>query len=484
MTPRATRAAANRNAPASATRRATRPHAADTRAAAPCAAWKSRTLAPASLALAMLALVLTGCNLQGGATTVVGGPTPQPAVPPIAHDCILGDDALNPDPSRYLAVVVRDANGDPVANRDVGFAWFGAQGHDIGTSIYTTDTNGVATSLDHSTMPYLPTGAYSGMIAVDGADGMPGLFTACGNVPIPGTVAVQEGDPTLVDVTLDVRDGTTPLVGTTVQFGYVWDQVARLSTRLDPGPTGTVEAVEGTYLLGIAATEADTTYALYQPVTVQGDTTVSVDVSTAPTYDLRYTVRDGGGTSASSGSVGLFRVGTDVEQVRGVSVVTPNVRVTPGTYDVNAGLTLRDSYTSWWSYGFSASALALSPAGSSRTLSIGGPLSARLTTDRATYAPGDTVDLRPEIRDAAGFGLYRVSHSDTATQTYELAKLTLTVRDASGGLVVETVTPYTWVDSFALQSTAPSGTYTATLDWPIGPYRSGPLTATTTFQVR
>ena len=58
------------------------------------------------------------------------------------------------------------------------------------------------------------------------------------------------------------------------------------------------------------------------------------------------------------------------------------------------------------------------------------------------------------------------------------------MRDPGGNVVYANSLDYSCPASFRLSGTDPTGTYTATLTWDVGPYRSTPLTATTTFQVQ
>ena len=133
--------------------------------------------------------------LQGNSFTGNGGGDVCDAAPVPGVDtraCTVGDDAKNPDPARYLAVVVTLADGTPVANAGVGLSLL-SNGAQTTAADGTTDANGVALMLDTQTDTWpSPGGTYLGVATAYGAGatpaGVPFVVSACPDVGYPSTV--------------------------------------------------------------------------------------------------------------------------------------------------------------------------------------------------------------------------------------------------------------------------------------------------------
>lgn len=433
---------------------------------------------------------------------------------PIASSCPTSDNSLNPDPGRYLAVVVEDDQGNPVSGVQAGVVLLRPDGSVAGQNYAQTDASGVALVADTTTDTQLTAGTqYSALLEAAAAPGGSAIVTACGNVPFPGTVVLQphHAGAALTDLQLNVSDGGNAVGSSQVMAAYPWGprRVFNSGVALQGGVPARI--LPGDYTFGILARTATDASYIVLPETVNGPTTLPVDVASQPTAAIQLSMQDGSGAAGSNTALVLFSADPNVLQERAYAIQAPTVHVTPGNYWSQAVLYLADpssSTTQWW-YNFRVATEHFAPAGSSFQLQAGGPLSASIASNKASYAPGDQVLLTPTIVDAQGDHLQVVgasTSSTTALRTLSLqptlspqaAGATLRPQAVTGGMLTLTVTGpngsqvyqeqngimlVTGPQSFTLPAAAASGTYTVSLSADLGPYRNGPLTATSTFDV-
>ncbi len=252
-----------------------------------------------------------GLLLQGDANPTLSGNTVSgngqdlcdqrtgPSVAPIAHTCSTANSGLNPDPSRYLAVVARDATDAPIAGVSVSVSLFDDHGSQVGSDIETTDSNGVALLLDKNAYGWLAQGTFSGTIGVGASTTTPALFTACSNISNPGTITV---DPTgLSDVTVNVHAGTTAATNVDAQPGFVYGAKARIGPAISlfSAPSH-VKMLDGAYTFALRATIGSATYLLYPSVSVGGTTTLDVDTNQAQITHVTYSASIASGATVTN----------------------------------------------------------------------------------------------------------------------------------------------------------------------------------------
>ena len=426
-----------------------------------------------------LVLVLAACGSSGSAPATT---TPQIPTGAVQNVCSTANASLNPAPAKDLTFVAQDAKGNAMANRSITVGFYKNDGTYMGNAWGTTDANGVY-SMDTSKLTWLAGVPASAFVAVDGNATTPGLATACGNVDGAGTFTVSTGDPGLAAVTFAPHDGSSPTTAPYVFPAFVFHGKAREVNSLYAGATKKVMMLEGNYDLGLFTVSSGATYVLYQLTTISGATTVSPDVGTAPTAHLHYTLTGAtGGQVMTAQSITLFRAASNLDMYWGPNTNLQDVYVSPGTYWARAFGSLTDSGSLRWEYDFfTAANFDLSTAGTSLSHTFGGALTGSLASDAASYAPGATVKLTPHVTDPAGDRLADVIEQTSPTISY--AQASVTVKDPGGNVVYANNLSGMYATSFQLGSSAPAGTYTASLSWDVGPYQSGPVTASTTFQV-
>jgi len=429
------------------------------------------------------------------------------AIPAFSNRCTL-DNSLNPDPTRYLAVVVEDDSDQPVAGVSAGVTLLSPQGGSIYTGSATTDSQGVALVLDNTVQSWLQSGSYSAIVGAAAGGSTPAIVTDCGHASYPGTIVLHPGDPGLVDVALNVSDGGQSLTGTWAQAGFPWGPLKVFDVGLYLG--GASRMLPGSYGLAVTAqTAGDASFVFGSMNVSSSGATVNEDVATATTSDLTLTVRDGGGAAVPDYNLALFRQDPSLSQTSGNGVQVPTVHVTPGDYWAYTDLQIPDPGTAgtYWFYLFRSPAQHLGPAGSSQALDVGGALSASVASNDVSYAAGDTVTITPHVRDAAGNEMQDASYNaGTALRTMSLqpfrtaqppsafttqglasGQMTVTVTDPSGGTVFSSSPTTAYIPnpvSFSLPAGAAPGTYTMTVQLNVGPYEPSTVTATGTFTVQ
>lgn len=436
-----------------------------------------------TLSLTLL-LLLAACGSSGSNSVA----TPLVPAGAVQNACSTANGSLNPDPSKDLAFVAQDAKGNAMANRSIIIGFYKNDGTYMGSVSGTTDKNGVF-YVDTSTTAYrwlagVPASAF---VAVDGDATTPGLATACGNVDGAGTFTVSTGDPGLADVTFSLHNGSSTTTVPYIFPAFVFHGEAREANALYAGATKQVMMLDGSYDLGMFTVSNGATYILYQPTTISGTTTVSTDVGTASTAQLHYTVTGATGSQVMTAqSVAIFREASNLDMRWGPITNLQDVYVSVGTYKARGSGSLTDSAGLKWDYDFTnfstPNSFDLTTAGGSLSHTFGGALTATLATDQASYAKGATVTLTPHAADPAGDLLTDV-FEETSPSNGTYAHVNVTVKDPNGNIVYTNNLISMYATSFNLSSAAPTGTYTASLTWDIGPYQSAPLTASTTFQV-
>lgn len=459
-------------------------------------------------------------SLQGNTFTGNGGGDVCDAVPVSGVDtraCTVGDDSANPDPARYLAMVVTLADGTPVANAGVGLHLLG-NGRQADYESTHTDAAGVALMLDTQANSYpTPGGTFLGVAEVFGQGatpaGIPFVVSACADVGYPSTVHLVVDAPNLVDQTFSARVGGAEVgalalypgidVGGTALFTAVRLGVPPLDVRMPSGPHP-VLYVTGQ---GVYTPATPPAYVIRRTEAIDGTGTIAPDLDQEPHYTLDVAMDPGAPAGMTLDSVVPFLNDPAARSFTADDLMVDQIAATPGTYDTNVWTTMKDGQGAAWSYSWSPASGDLTPAGGSGTLSIGGALSMSLKTPGTYYAAGDTVSLDPKVLDPHGNALdWVVNRGATAARggartstpgrrttagserplpsaTGAHGDMHLVVRDPQGTVVLDD-TSGTLYGSYTVPSGAPTGTYSATFTWDIGPYQSTPLSASTTFEVQ
>ena len=470
-----------------------------------------------------------GLLLQGDANPTLSGNTVSgngqdlcdqrtgPAIAPIAHSCSTANSGLNPDPTRYLAVVAEDGNGAPIVGVSVSVTLFDDHGSQVGSDIETTDSNGVALLLDNTVYGSVPQGTLSGTVGVGAGTTTPAIFTACGNIANPGTITVSPAG--LSDVTVNIHAGTTGATNVDAQPGLVYGGKARIGPALSLfSSPSQVKMLDGDYTLALRATIGSASYLLYPSVTVSGTTTLDVDTNTAHVVRVTYSASTASGATVTSTELMFINQDPWIDQFYMYALSSTDLNVEAGTYGVNGDLMAVDASSNIWDYSFELGSHAIA-TGNAPDLSFGGPVITTVATLRSSYAPGDQVVIQPRVLDGHGYKLdlawnlgalvttglghgrlvtyqgllgTRFLATDQrgntvlASQAVSANTPIVTVKDPSGTVVYQTNQSDNTLSeqAFTLAGDAPTGTYDVAFSWDVGPYASAPLTANSTFTVQ
>ncbi len=459
-------------------------------------------------------------TLQGNTFTGNGGGDVCDAAPVPGVDtraCTVGDDAKNPDPARYLAVVVTLADGTPVANAGVGLSLL-SNGAQTTAADGTTDANGVALMLDTQTDTWPnPGGSYLGVATAYGAGatpaGVPFVVSACPDVGYPSTVHLVVDAPNLVDQTFSARVAGTEVGEVSVFPGITLDGAALFpaawlgappfDVRMPAGPHPVLYATG----VGLYTTATPPAYMIQRLESIDGTAVIRPDIDQEPRYTLDVGIDANAPAGMTLASLVSFLNGADARSFVGYDLTVDQLAVTPGSYDVTVWTQMKDTQGASWSYSWAPPIHDLTPAGGSGSVTVGGALSMTLETPGTLYAPGDIVNTAATVVDPHGNTLdWLVDRGtlpaqgvagpaprlhSTAVGPQRLAPsaagvhgdMHLVIRDPQGTIVFDD-TSDTLYGSYALPNAAATGTYSAEFTWAIGPYRSTPLSASTTFDVQ
>lgn len=443
------------------------------------------------------------------------------SLPPLSATCTPGDSRLNPDPANDLVVQVLNASDMPQPDTRVDVMLLDPTGRNAHSLTATTDSAGVATLVDAATSYPPATGSYSAVLEASWGSQL-SIVTACGDLTHPGTYLLRWNDPALEPLGVDVSAGSAAADLTRLSVGFPWGGKSILdqgNTLRDQVPA---RALPASYLLNVTLGTATDGYLLFLPMTVAGPTGLALDVTAQPTSEVVYTTRSASGDPGIGAPNFLYRQDPNVAESNSWYLDASRLHVTPGDYWGYSDLYLADGVGSDWRFMFGVRAAHFGPAGTSHQVSVGGALTASVATNKASYAPGDTVYLTPGVVDEAGHVLMHVytyastttasttTASTTTASTATVQRLTLqalrpeatdpivrpqgfsgaglnvTLLDPGGTVVATLTTDFTSVSlplELTLPAAAPAGTYTATLWMDLGPYQSSRLTASTAFTV-
>lgn len=411
-----------------------------------------------------------------------GSPPPGAGVSLVDHACATGDDTPNPDASRYLVAQLQDANGAPIGHRTVNFTWFDAPGTSAETITTFADQDGVATLIDTQSVPLPSAGDHVGVIAVDGGANAPALFTACNNVRVPGTLNLSLADPDLVMARIDLHEAGTPASDFLAEFGYAYGGRERFDSSIAMVGTDEVRVLRGTYTLNVVTVLRDHGYLVYQPVAIDGDTVIDLDLASTPTFHVTRAARDGRGDPVPGGGMMLARADPGTEQLIAFGFSTPDGYVSAGEYRVQPYLSVPDPGGGTWTLRFDGAPRTFSPNGASGTLAYGGPLDASARMEEGVYHPGDTATLALTVVDPHGFRLLDVTAPSTAAAAGSNT-VTANLIDAHGAIVSTVTQSDATSVSFDLPPDTAPGTYTVDVTLALGPYQDSDLAVTAGFQV-
>lgn len=417
---------------------------------------------------------------SGGATSAAQE-SGEEGVTPAPPEFVVGS---NPDPSRYLAAVVRD--GDvPVAAANVSAFLIDHDDAFLPWRMYaSSDEGGVALLEDFEARSWIPSGTYDVLVAAGAMSANAFVFALFEDVAVPGSVDVDLADPRLVevDVTLDPESGHEALLefgrqvrGWTLFSRPVFVGTGVTSVLLEPDRYETFTWYEATGDdPAMEIDEVDLTTARSYQLTLDEEQLVSV-ISDAT---LPATVAD---------ATARVCLRDARERRRHLFVQCPEsqrVRVSPFATNVDADVRFDEGGSErllQWHLG----PREIAPPGGEVVLPFGGVITAEIDTFAPTYAPGDLVRVTGSVSDASGNPLEFVSTISRSPFRFESVRPTLLVVDATGETVYEeTVWTLTasWGPEFTLADDAAPGEYVVTYRWDTGAYQ-GVLEATATFEV-
>lgn len=416
----------------------------------------------------------------GGATSPAqesaeGGVTPAPPASGVGS---------NPDPTRYLAAIVRDG-GTPVAAANVSGFLIAHDDAFLPWRMYANaDDGGVAVLEDLEVRSSIPAGTYDVLIAAWAVSPNVFVFALYEDVAVPGSLYVDVRDARLVevDVTLDPEAGHNALLefGRQVRGWTLFSQGVSVesggaSVLLEPGryetftwydwrrdePAMLIDQVDLTIARAIELTLDDTSL-----VSVIADATLPATVADATTRVCLSDARD------RHLHLGAFCPDASL------------TRASPIVATVDADVVIdEDSGERFLRWGLGRREIG--PPGGEVVVSFGGAIVAEIETAVRTYAPGDTVQVTGSVRDEHGNPLELVYTVRRSPFRLESVPPTMVVVDAIGDSVyedaVQRVTP-SWGPDFTLADDAEPGEYIVAFSWDTGAYQ-GLIEATTTFDV-
>lgn len=393
----------------------------------------------------------------------------------------------NPDPSRYLAVLVQDDDGNAIPGAAVSAALVpGGDSARPRSAFGWTDDDGVALVVDLEEHTWIDAGTYAAIVSIDiRGRGIAGVVGRYDTVEVPGTLAVATDDTRFVDLTITLASAEEEHASLTF-VGAIDDWQVGGRFMSVPVAGALIRTQAGAYELGITAmaTPSVSTY-LWQDIDVSDASDVVIDVAAAPTFSVTATFEPAAdGMEASRVNVCplLARDRFWVAGWRCLGGAT--ARITPHEYQLELSYSLEASDATW-SYYLGVERHAYGPAGESLDVAIGGAPSFVIESLEPVYRPGDRVTFDGGLFDRGDLPFTDILRREDGLSRPVL--LELRILDPSGDVVHARfgsgrLLRQPSVHEFILPSDAAGGTYTTEAHWDTGPYL-GALTATTTFDV-
>jgi len=410
----------------------------------------------------------------------------------------------NPDPSRYLAIIVKNFIGNGVEGVDVHVALLPTDGsHETmgyTSGVFVTDASGVAVVTDEEfeelfDEPFVAAGEYHVSVFVDYKGLSPtAAVSVIRNMTIPGTIVIDPLADGFWPVELSVHDGgraveaavqvVAPIDDMNTVMGFV-----RLHHR-------TVYFAAGSYQLMITQRHEPDPFSLTIPVTIDGAKRVRFDAAEQTDVVTFLTPLDTNGINhpVSWYASYLWRAGDGWSEGMNFGTAGPTSRWSPGLYRYSAILRMVTVDNELWLYSLAPSVehnaidLDLSTPGATVEYPIGGQASVNLVHNpvrqyspelQTSYQTGDRVYFLARVYDA---------YDNIIRGVFPTAVCSLNVRDPSETEVL-TVTADSQVllrgatdASHVIAPDAPRGTYTVRVTCDLGPYDSS-VTGETTFIV-
>lgn len=420
----------------------------------------------------------TGGSTSSTSETPAQGVSPQPPGDGIGS---------NPDPNRYLAAIVRDGSA-PVANAIVsGFLVEHGDTLDPYRMTATSGDAGVAVMLDRQDVEHIPNGTYDVLVSAWLPSTRTYALTVVEDVPFPGTFEVDLSDAAFAEIAMDLNPDEASQAW--VEFGRDlrgWTLYGRYVDLRDDAPvTLLLEPLVYDSVIWLDWTVAEATH-------IVG----TVDLTSASTLTLAAEVPPVALVTLDPAPAPL-PLGVDLvayaclrePRITHRQVVTPCMgtgafRTVPWTAELIAGvyIDLFDAIGEEWLFEWFLDERVMGSADIDVT--YGGAIDVSVSTDAATYQPGDTVALTGVIQDA--FGNPKRRAQATFNGTTEPIHANLEVFDPDGTRILDRWEVAALSDepgsTFDLPPSAMPGTYALQYTYPTGPYQ-GDVVATTTFEV-
>ena len=420
---------------------------------------------------------------SGGSTSSTSE-TPAEGVSPQPPGGTIGS---NPDPSRFLAAIVRDGAA-PVDNAIVaGFLVEHGDTLDPHRMTATSGDAGVALMIDRQDVEHIPDGTYDVLVSAWLPSTRTYALTVVEDVPFPGTFEVDLSDAAFTEIAMDLNPAEASRAW--VEFGRDlrgWTLYGRFVDLHDDAPvTLLLEPLVYDSVIVLDWAEAEATY-------IVG----TLDLASASTLTIAAEVPSVALVTLDPAPAPL-PLGVDLDayacvreprithrHMSGPCMGTGAFNTVPWTAEIIAGvyIDLFDAIGEEWLFEWFLDERVMGSA--DIVVTYGGAIDVTVATDAATYQPGDTVALTGVIEDA--FGNPKRRAQATFNGTTEPVHANLEVFDPDGTRILDRWEVAALSDepgsTFDLPPTAVPGTYTLQYTYPTGPYQ-GDIVATTTFEV-
>ncbi len=421
---------------------------------------------------------------QGGApVTPEPPPDPDPDPDPDPEPRPVGE---NPDPTRYLALLLQDEAGNAIEGASASIVLVRSNAAPR-FNFRRTSSAGVALLVDLETQVWIPAGTYDALLTVGlSGGGTTGLVAVLTGLEVPGTIELAADDPRFTDVDIELvgTSGPRAYVNVATQLG---DRTVAGYPLEFPPAGGTLRADPGSYELFVNALVSSTTAAVpSRAITVPASSAVTIDVPNEPSFTLSTSFDSPPGAPATSGVVICLREEREALWIASWNCLpASSVQAPPGTYVGSVQVMLADGSERWW-YSFELATRTYGPVGATFDLSLGGLGGLTVDPTNAVYRRNERVTFVGGLADAGGTLVIDVQSTDGST-TYTRHEMRLLVTDPNGAPVHDVssganLLSRPWEHEYRLPSDAPGGTYTVEVAIDTGPYL-GPLTASTTFFV-
>ena len=430
------------------------------------------------------AVAARGSGARESSTAAHEGAPVVPAPAPEADPRPVGE---NPDPSRYLAVLVQDDDGNAIPGAAVSAALVpGGDSARPRSAFGWTDDDGVALVVDLEEHTWIDAGTYAAIVSIDiRGRGIAGVVGRYDTVEVPGTLAVATDDTRFVDLTITLAGAEEEHASLTF-VGAIDDWQVGGRFMSVPVAGALIRSQAGAYELGITAmaTPGVSAY-LWQDIDVSDASDVVIDVAAAPTFSVTAAFESTvDGMDASRVNVCPLPVRDRFWMAGWRCLGAATARMTPHEYQLELSYSLEASDATW-SYYLGVERQAYGPAGESLDVAIGGASTFVIESLEPVYRPGDRVTFDGGLFDRGDLPFTDILRREDGLSRPVL--LELRILDPSGDVVHSRfgsgrLLRQPFVHEFILPSDAAGGTYTTEARWDTGPYL-GALTATTTFLV-